>query len=108
MDYSELKVLVEDFCAGLIAKESTDDMCFAVCVPLVGFLDMIGVDAQLMCGEFTAASGDTVEHYWIETSDGVVIDPTADQLSRLYGLPALPANYVGEKPDWYVSSKSGW
>lgn len=118
-EIAELSELSKEFCSGLLNGKSTDDQCFIACAPLVSFLDYSGYNVELMIGQFLLnkdfvdsmkdderkqlliEQSYQVNHFWIEIDNNMILDPTADQLHRLYGLPKLKANFVGNKPDWY-------
>ncbi|MFT6904160.1 MAG: hypothetical protein ACJAS1_000810 [Oleiphilaceae bacterium] len=102
----ELNDLTSEFTKGLLGDNSSDNMCFTVCTALQGFLSFSGVDTELVKGDFQPikASESKVEHYWLSVIGDMIIDPTADQLDRLYGLPKLSQVYVGVKPEWYPTN----
>jgi hypothetical protein len=117
-----LQQTVSEFCAEIQPECNSDDLCFLMCAALQPCLEMMGYPCFINQGNFSLSKDFvsrienderrtllqdqdcTVNHYWIELNDGTLVDPTADQLSRLYNLPALPLYYVGEKPDWYPSN----
>lgn len=94
MTKRELLRSVREFRRGILDGGTSDNMCFMVCVPLVGFLSAFGVEADLQEGEVMGC-----HHYWLTLSDGRIIDPTADQFPHIARLPAV---YVGPQPDHYV------
>lgn len=118
MTNNELTEFVRDYTKEFLDDDPSDDCCFMIGIALQPLLEMMGINCRLVNGSFDVAEEAldnmsderkqliieqdmTTNHYWIETSDGVVIDPTADQLNRIYGLPLLPLGFVGEKPSWY-------
>lgn len=65
--------------------------CFALSAPMSGLLEVYGVQNKLIEGRF----GDC-NHFWIELSDGRVLDPTADQFNHHNHSDApLPPVYLG-------------
>lgn len=91
----ELRSTVLSFRKGVLGKEPSDRMCFAVCAPLQGFLSILGYDTQLVEGDFGRTN-----HFWLKLPDGSIIDPTADQFRKPDGSP-MPKVYIGELPAWY-------
>lgn len=69
-------------------------MCFAVCAPLQGYLDLLGIQTEMVCGEVMGQ-----EHYWLSLPDGRIIDPTADQFNGQ--LVKMPKVYIGLRPVVY-------
>ena len=119
-----LQQVVSDYCSEIMPKQSSDDMCYIMCISLQAILELMGHSCFINQGSFSLSADyvnniadierrtllqsqdNTVNHYWMELEDGTLIDPTADQLARLYGLPELPVHYVGDKPDWYPQEKT--
>lgn len=118
MTNEELSNWVKEYTESFLEEETSDDCCFMIGIALQPLLEMMGVSCDLVNGSFDVSESAlggmseerrqlmidqdmTTNHYWIETIDGLVIDPTADQLSRIYGLPELPMGFVGKKPSWY-------
>ena len=44
------------------------------------------------------------DHVWLKLEDGRILDPTADQFTNMDGS-AMPAVFLGKKPDWYFTDK---
>jgi len=83
--------------SGVLDGRRSRMMCAVVCAPLQGYLGALGFDTELIDGEVPT---DEVlfQHVWLETKDGRIIDPTADQFPHT-GLPPV---YVGPLPDCYT------
>lgn len=81
------------FRRGILGRRNSTFMCFAVCAPLVTLLNMEGVKSELREGDIKLDLG-SCNHFWIELSDGRVLDPTADQLTSRFGA-SLPKVYLG-------------
>lgn len=94
MSSVDLVSVAREFRKGIIGDKAGNDMCFAVCSPLVTLLQMEGVQVELTCGEVRFGAADDFDHYWISLPDGRILDPTADQfgLASVY-LGPLPENY---------------
>lgn len=87
--------IVREFRSGLLGpRGSGDSMCFAVCGPLVGLLNSMGVKAELRMAWLQLYEIGRSNHFWIELEDGRVIDPTIDQFNRVLG-ERLPKIYFG-------------
>lgn len=87
--------IVREFRSGLLGpRGSGNSMCFAVCGPLVGLLNSMGVKAELRMAWLQLHEIGSSNHFWIELEDGRVIDPTADQFNHLLG-ERLPKIYFG-------------
>ena len=72
-------------------------MCFAVCLPLQGYLSVIGFETTLVEATLKHKHG-KMNHFWLELPDGRILDPTADQ----FGLEPVylgPVPYVGYSID---------
>lgn len=103
---AKLLRITRDFRAGILGDVPSRSMCFAVCAPLVGFLDMLGVRSELVEVDFGF-----INHVFLRLADGRVLDPTADQfLDRdddcfqevcEHG-PPLPDVYLGPMPAVYA------
>lgn len=94
-EMNRLKSNVLSFRKGILGKKSSHKMCFAVCAPLQGFLELMGYQVELVEGEYQ-----NTNHYWLQLPDGNIIDPTADQFQTPTGEP-MPKVYIGKKPEWY-------
>ena len=90
----QLRRMVSEVRRGILGTHSSDGMCFAVCVPLQGYLHCLGYEAELVEADFGKRN-----HVWLELSDGTIIDPTADQFST--PLARLPRVYIGPLPTMY-------
>jgi hypothetical protein len=93
----ELRKIVTQFRRGLLGKRSSKDMCYAVCLPLQGFLAVLGYETELVEGELY----DEQSHFWLKLRDGTIIDPTADQFGIGDGV------YIGPKPEMYRENGAG-
>lgn len=94
MTDSQLREAVAAFRAGILGGRPADGMCFAVCAPLQGYLEMFGIRTELVEVYFAECN-----HVWLQLTDGRIIDPTADQ----FGLEPV---YVGPPPLVYVSRQA--
>ena len=90
-----LRKIVTGFRRGLLGNRPSTQMCFTVCAPLQGLLEIYGHKTEMVEGDF----GHT-NHFWLRFSDGRIIDPTADQFKKPDG-GKMPRVYIGEKPEWY-------
>ena len=90
----DLKQIALHFRNGLLGKRPSDQMCFAVCYALRGYLQMLGITTELIEGEFMRA-----HHCWLVLSDGRVLDPTQDQFSG--PLKRFPKVYLGPALEFY-------
>ncbi len=88
----ELLKIARGFRKGMLSKKPSKEMCFAICAPLLGYLQFCGYDCLLIQGTV----GDW-EHYWIELPGGKILDPSADQFDN-----TMPDVYCGELPDNYI------
>lgn len=95
MSRRELRETVTAFRKGILNGRDSDQMCFAVCAALQGWLRFLGVETELVEGDF----GRT-DHYWLALPDGRIIDPTADQFTTPAG-EKMPKVYIGDRPLWY-------
>lgn len=93
---STLQRAAEGFRKGLLGKGSSKFMCRAVCMPLQGYLSVIGYETELVQGNVDLGDYD-MEHTWLKLVDGQILDPTADQFDEL-GLPPV---YIGPLPQAY-------
>lgn len=86
---------VLSFRKGILGKQESDRMCYAVCAPLQSFLKVLGYETELIEGDFRFTN-----HYWLRLPNGQIIDPTADQFTTPGGAP-MPKVYIGKMPEWY-------
>lgn len=84
------------FRSGLIGTKPSHSMCFAMCWPMVGLLNTIGVECEL-----NAPKNGQPGHHWIDLPDGRILDPTADQFINPLSGNRMPKIYLGHKPEWY-------
>lgn len=84
------------FRRGIIGKASSAMMCYAICAPLEGLLNLPGM--QLEEVHFPE-----INHVWLRLSDGRILDPTADQFG--HGLPPV---YLGPVPGIYLEWIEAW
>ena len=99
MDETELLHEVTEFRAGILDGRAPMDMCFVICAPLSGYLSFIGYPCEMTEGNI-----DGVQHFWLVTADGTIIDPTADQFDKPDGK-SMPSIYIGGRPTWYNREK---
>src|SRR5205807_740431 len=97
--------IVLGFRRGLLNGRESYDMCFALAAPLEGYLNALGYEAKMIKGVVDCGEYD-LEHFWLKLSDGLIIDPTADQLPRRNGKRP-PKVYIGELPSWYSEQPKG-
>ena len=88
MTDAELIEFATAFREGVIGDKPSGGFCFMVCAPLSGLLHAHGVEAELNEG-----GPEHINHFWLELSDGRVLDPTADQ----FGI--LPPVYLGPRTE---------
>lgn len=100
MTDKQLIKFVSQFRKGILGRRGPQRMCDAVCMPLVPYMGLMGIDANLIAGEIKDDVNGWWGHYWIELSDGRIIDPTASQFKTPTGED-MPEIYLGEKPKWY-------
>lgn len=93
-----LKQIVTSFRKGILNGRSSELMCMAVCLPLQGYLSMLGYNTKLVEADFESPYG-SVNHVWLEMDDETIIDPTADQFSGKW--MKLPKVYIGKIPEVY-------
>lgn len=97
---SDLLTVVTEFREGILDGRSSEFMCIAVCSALEGYLRFAhSVDTHAVSGTVWDGEGYEREHFWLETNDGTVIDPTADQFPGLN----LPPVYIGKLPTQYIT-----
>lgn len=89
MTDKQLVKYAADFRKGILGNHSSFMMCFAVSAPLATLLKVEGIEARLVEGDLGEFN-----HFWIELSDGRVLDPTADQFND-YGFEQMPPVYLG-------------
>lgn len=94
MSERELRRVVTEFRDGILCGRPSEGMCFAVCAALQGYLDMFGLDTEMVEANFAE-----INHVWLRLPDGRIIDPTADQ----FGLPPV---YIGPLPLVYESRQA--
>ena len=95
MDEATLLHEVTEFSAGILDGRAPGDMCFAVCAPLSAYLRFIGYPCEMVEGNI-----DGVQHFWLRTAEGTIIDPTADQFNQPQDQ-STPSVYIGKQPAWY-------
>lgn len=112
MTDKQLIKFVTSFRKGLIGKATPTKRCFMVCSPLATILPNFGITCSLKEGELLLPNNqgelECYAHYWIELSDGRIIDPTASQFCNPESGEKMPDVYFGERPKWYsdVDSKA--
>ena len=96
MTDKQLKKSVTAFRKGLLGKRGPELMCYAISMPLEGFLNICGIDCKLQSGQVGKIF---CLHWWIELSDSRIIDPTASQFNDAgYNMPDV---YIGDLPSHY-------
>jgi hypothetical protein len=93
MTDAKLIKFVSSFRRGIVGLGKSHFMCFAVCAPLSTLLEMNGVRNNMRDGLIKFEMG-YCNHYWLELSDGRVVDPTADQFNHVFGQQ-MPKVYLG-------------
>jgi hypothetical protein len=89
MTDAELIDFVTDFREGILDGSSSEGYCYMICAPLVTLLNMNGVKAEMVGGDFGEFN-----HFWLKLEDGRVLDPTADQFNA-FGFGPMPRVYLG-------------
>lgn len=89
-----------DFRKGILNGKPSNWMCRAVCLPLQGYLGILGYEVELRDGVLFDTDGDELYHTWLRLPDGRILDPTADQFNEAMGK-SMPPVYIGELPEWY-------
>lgn len=102
MTDKQLIKTTKEFTKGLLGKRQDKGMCYAVCAPLQSYLSFIGCETQMCEGEIQQDEG-LWNHFWLQLSDGRILDPTASQFIAPDGTK-LPDIYLGEKPEWYKTN----
>ena len=92
--------VVAEFRDGILDGRDAACMCYAVCAPMVSYLNISGwPDARLIDGRLSTER-DSWNHYWIEIGR-MIVDPTASQFRTPDGK-RMPEIYFGPRPDWYL------
>lgn len=91
----KLRSIASDVRAQVIGAQSSASMCLVVSSPLAERLRAVGIACRLVAGGVRSE-----HHYWIELSDGRIVDATADQFPNPSGDP-MPPVFVGTRPTWY-------
>lgn len=99
MTDKKLLQIARDFSGGILDNGETKSMCYVVTTPLQGYLSMCGIETRLIEGEISTTEG-LWNHFWLELSDGRILDPTASQFITPKG-EKMPKIYLGERPGWY-------
>ncbi len=88
--------ICRDFSEAILEFSAGDsaNMCFMVTSPLCGYLEFLGVKCRMTEGYVGKSR---LHHWWIETDDGLCIDPTADQFKEI----PVPRYYCGPRPAHY-------
>lgn len=100
MSDEDLIQIVREFRDGILEMTQGDPrgMCYAVCLPLEGFLCFHGIRCEIMGSDHSELEGSPwTEHWWIRMPDGRVLDPTYDQLEE----GANPV-YLGPPTKWHA------
>jgi len=90
MTDKQLVKFASQFRKGMLGKNPSQWMCFAVSAPLQALLQTHGIEAIL-----TEVDLGECNHIFLTLPDGRVLDPTADQFNWCSKDP-LPPVYLGE------------
>jgi hypothetical protein len=85
-----------DEIVGVFGGDGSENYCYMVSMPIEGYLNALGVECRCVEG---FVNGSPVHHWWVELSDGRIIDATADQFT--VNGQQLPPIIVGTRPDFY-------
>ena len=92
----KLVKIATEFRDGMLQGLPSVAMCFVICSALIGYLRYEGIECELIEGEVGNSN-----HFWIELTEGNILDPTADQFKKPDGSD-MPKVYCGELPEWYI------
>lgn len=90
-----LREIVVQFRQGFLGEEPSAKKCFTLSSALAGYLHFAGIECTMVKGQIKE-----YEHFWINLSDGRIVDATADQFQKPNG-ETMPKVYIGRKPKWY-------
>lgn len=91
MEDKDLLEFAADFRKGILGDRASDQMCAAICWPLVTMLNLYGVPCRSVTTDEVETRMGPSNHVWIVLDDGRALDPTADQFGAEY-----PEVYLGE------------
>ena len=82
----EIHKLVTDFTKSVLGEYSQDNMCFTVRYPLSLYLENLGYENQIVCGNYQneISPKNGTPHFWLQLNDvsKTVIDPTIGQFEN--------------------------
>lgn len=99
MSDKELIKIASGFTKGLLNKRESKNMCFAVSLPLQGYLSICGVETEIIHGEIELKN-EICNHFWLKLPCGRILDATANQFKTPEGKE-MPKIFIGKKPEWY-------
>lgn len=97
MDDAKLVKTALDFRRGMLGRRGSEGMCWCICNPLGVFLQMLGVDNDLIEGTVGGQ-----HHFYLQLRDGRILDPTGDQFEGLN----LPKVFLGRPGRLYRRQKN--
>lgn len=97
---------VTDFVVGLLqyAKINHAGNCLMMCKILKPYLEALYGGAYWIINCTVIQGKKRVNHYYLETLDNSIIDPTASQFKFPDGK-TMPQVYFGDKPDHYIGPR---
>lgn len=105
MKDKEIKYQAREFTKGLLGRKfGSAGNCAQVSMWLQGYLGSIcQLETELMNAQ-VIQNGEEVNHYFLQMSDGRIIDATASQFNFPDGKQ-MPKLYFGSVPDFYIKLK---
>lgn len=96
----KLMRIVKSFRNGILGRNDSDLMCYAVSAPLQGYLKTFNdLETRMVSGYLKIETKPNFfmepEHFWLELPDKRIIDATHDQFGYKDKV------YIGIKPDNY-------
>lgn len=104
MKDKELIKITKQYVKGFLGNKESKGMCFIISSSLQSYLSLLGFKTKLIEGEIETDIG-TWNHFWLELSDGRILDPTSDQFNSQQILVQMPKVHLGEKPAFYKQLK---
>lgn len=101
--YSDKDVLsiARGFRRGMLSGETPEMKCFMVTAPLLGYLQFMGIRAEMHEGSVWLENANEIwQHFWIKLPDGRILDPTASQFNGK-SKRKMPVVYIGAIPEHY-------
>ena len=94
---AEIHKLATDFTKATLREYPQDNMCFTVSYPLSLYLENMGYENQIVCGNYQNENSPKkgTPHFWLQLNDSLktIVDPTIGQFENYQFLV-----YVGKKP----------